>query len=586
VSGARGSAVKLVAVYWALLVFGMALYTALRIDAVDALTPVWVGAVGGTILGQVLAFRRYRAWLAILVILTTAIFVLPQLPEDLSRTKLWMAFLPAALSGYWSLGDRTSLAAFWFPAMIWMLSVLDGTDANAMPDHTGLILLGALAAMFVVYLRVREERRISLWRTVAPLQLAVVKPQVILKERTAPQLARAAWAILVGTLGFAATAWLAPALWQKETFGHHHTQVIRHSGVYATHGLPCCPRATDDADTSRSRVKEYLDIGRGHDKIEATHRPGIDCQWCRHTTGGPAAVDVQISSIDPGPGVPVGDYGYSSTARGTGGYYEGGAIDPAQTIHRDIDSPVEVRSDPWATSALDPRYPAPSTPTFTGPTVNPYAHDVVVPPPPDAVAVHDQVQAGPLPAPPVPKLDPPVVPADDKHEVQPPPAEAATHDPADVEAEPPASARPPSHAGALALNIIGLVVASLVMIQLVALALRPLRRMLTLRHLRAPFWPETVDQRVSNAWQLALIGLRDAGYRASMHEPPAALARRVNVEGVGRCATILERARHGIGIDRDDLADMTTTANGVYHTARARTGRIRRAMSWLRWPLA
>src|SRR5205814_708042 len=111
IAGARGSAVKLVVVYWALLVFGMALYTALRLDALDAITPVWIGTIGGTVLGQVLAVRRYRAWLAILIVITTAIFVLPQLPDDLSRTKLWMAFLPAAVSGYWSLGDRTSLAA-------------------------------------------------------------------------------------------------------------------------------------------------------------------------------------------------------------------------------------------------------------------------------------------------------------------------------------------------------------------------------------------------------------------------------------------------------------------------------------------
>ena len=40
--------------------------------------------------------------------------------------------------------------------------------------------------------------------------------------------------------------------------------------------------------------------------------------------------------------------------------------------------------------------------------------------------------------------------------------------------------------------------------------LRCYRRLLALRHLRRPFWPETVDQRVSNLWQLMLVGLRDA----------------------------------------------------------------------------
>jgi hypothetical protein len=119
-----------------------------------------------------------------------------------------------------------------------------------------------------------------------------------------------------------------------------------------------------------------------------------------------------------------------------------------------------------------------------------------------------------------------------------------------------------------------------------SLALRPLRRYLTLRHLRSPLWNETVDQRVSNSWQLALVGLRDAGWRTRGDEPPAALARRVQVDGLDRCATILDRTRHGIGIDRDDLATMSTTAVAVYAAARARLGWFARAASWLRWPLA
>ena len=35
-------------VYWALLAFGMALYTSVRSDALDVLAPVWVGAIAGT----------------------------------------------------------------------------------------------------------------------------------------------------------------------------------------------------------------------------------------------------------------------------------------------------------------------------------------------------------------------------------------------------------------------------------------------------------------------------------------------------------------------------------------------------------
>jgi hypothetical protein len=127
--------------------------------------------------------------------------------------------------------------------------------------------------------------------------------------------------------------------------------------------------------------------------------------------------------------------------------------------------------------------------------------------------------------------------------------------------------------------------ASLLMIQIVALVLRPVRRAIALRHFAQPFWNETVAQRVSNAWQLALVGLRDAGWRTSSHESPAVFAKRVKVEGLERCATILERARHGIGIDRDDLADMTKSAETAYRSARAQATPAARAVSWMRWPL-
>jgi hypothetical protein len=120
---------------------------------------------------------------------------------------------------------------------------------------------------------------------------------------------------------------------------------------------------------------------------------------------------------------------------------------------------------------------------------------------------------------------------------------------------------------------------------LVAFGMRPLRRLIVLRHLRRPFWSETVDQRISNSWQLALVGLRDAGWRPTASESPRELARRVGVDGVERCATILDRARHGVAIDRDDLAEMTTAADTAYRSARARTGRLARAVAWLRWPL-
>jgi hypothetical protein len=95
-----------------------------------------------------------------------------------------------------------------------------------------------------------------------------------------------------------------------------------------------------------------------------------------------------------------------------------------------------------------------------------------------------------------------------------------------------------------------------------------------------------VDQRVSNAWQLALVGLRDAGWRATSGEAPREFASRVGVTGLERCAVILERARHGLGIDADDLSEMTRSADVAYHSARANLGAGARIASQLRWPLA
>ena len=101
-----------------------------------------------------------------------------------------------------------------------------------------------------------------------------------------------------------------------------------------------------------------------------------------------------------------------------------------------------------------------------------------------------------------------------------------------------------------------MLVAGALLFQVVGLALRPIRRLITLRHLRRPFWDETVDQRASNSWQLALIGLRDAGWHATSSEAPRQFARRAGVDGLDRCATILERVRHGVRVDAGDLDEM------------------------------
>ena len=92
---------------------------------------------------------------------------------------------------------------------------------------------------------------------------------------------------------------------------------------------------------------------------------------------------------------------------------------------------------------------------------------------------------------------------------------------------------------------------------------------------------------MSNLWQLTLVGLRDAGFRARAGEQPEELARRVRVDGVGACASVLERARHGLGVDDGDLAPWPRRPIWRIRAARTRLlvlrARGRRASAG-RWP--
>src|SRR5262245_53151418 len=149
---------------------------------------------------------------------------------------LWRAFVPAALCGFWSLGDRTTLVAFWFPAVIWMLSILDHANAAGVPDNTGIAMLGVLALFFVVFLRSRETRRVALWSSVAApaTTLATPHPTVVLRERPGFRVARAGWALVASALAFGATAWIAPRLWRPEALPPKHEIA---AGYHTGHGL-------------------------------------------------------------------------------------------------------------------------------------------------------------------------------------------------------------------------------------------------------------------------------------------------------------------------------------------------------------
>lgn len=577
----RGATIKVLAVYWALLAFGVTMYTAIRSDALETLAPVWIGTLVGTLLGQVLGLRSARSWFVLIIVIGGGILWIPQLPETLGYRAVWMAYVPAALCGYWVLGDRSSLIAFWFPAVIWMLSILDGTGPNAVPDATGMILLGALALLFVVFLRVREERRIALWKTVAHAPLAQVKPIVTLHEGSAGKLPRIAWIIAMSALGFAATMWIAPKLWQAQTFDGGHFQVAAQH--HTLRGLPCCPRHAV-APATRARLKEYFDLGRGHEAIGPAGEE-LGCRVCTGSTVAEAATidlpaDYTAADYARYGGDPTPYGGYAPQFNAHAAYEPAGSTGYSETPVASADYPSQVGHP--VLPAPEPRIDVPGEATVTphvapvpppAPVVQPPAPAPIAPTPPPVV----QPPPTPAVAPPAPRELPP----------SPPRAAPSNDPPPEVTADEAApEVRVPSQAASTVLHWAAILLGTLLLGQVIALVLRPVRRAIALRHLERPFWDETVDQRVSNAWQLALIGLRDGGWRTSGHESPAALAKRVDLPGMEKCATILERTRHGIGIDHDDLADMTASAVTVYRGARARTTAFARTVSWLRWPLA
>jgi hypothetical protein len=544
-------------VYWLMLVGGMALFTANRMQDAAALQGIWLALLIGTAVGHALAVVNMRTAAAFISILLAGCWFVAIFPPDVTGSAFARTFVAAGLCAFWSLGDRSSLAAFWFPTMIWMLSILDRTGANAMPDRIGIVLLGGLAIAFVLFLRAREARRIELWRTVGFTALATPKPAIVLKEHPGGRLARASWSLFVASVAFGVTAWLAPQLWHVEgVAGDPVTIRFPDSG-----GLPCCPVSYTQT-TTRTRVKEYLDLGRGHDEVDPDPPPlrGSECRVC-----GGTAVTVDgtmlygdVPMVASGGGLPVETVPYVD------GYTPStGTTTSVTTSAPDI---AETSSAPGVPQTVEPvpsvAPPPVPPPSYTPPSVTPE------PPPPP---------------PPASEVTPPSPPPTAAVQAPPPPPSSSPM------ASEPASNIPPQRdlsLGASLLRWLLLAAGCVLVLQIVALVLRPLRRMITLRHLRRPFWTESVDQRVSNSWQLALVGLRDAGWRSSSGESPRELAHRVGVEGLERCATILERARHGLGVDAGDLADMSASADAAYRSAREKLGPVARASAQLRWPLA
>lgn len=565
-------ATPVVLVYWLLLLGGLASCAALRMQDHAALMPVWVGAVAGTLLGQVLAMRDYRPWAAVVVVVVATGTGAQLVPPELAGRELWLAFVPATLCGFWSLGDRSAIAACWFPAVLWMLAILDRSDGTPPSDGLGIALLAGLAVLFFALLKVRESRRVSLWRSVAAVPLAPPRPVELLRTPPRIQLAHAGWGLAVSAITIAITAWVAPALWQIEAV---ERDVQR--ATAPRHRLPCCP--AEVVASEGSRVKEYLDLGRGHGERIV---PPLEARACRvcvasRSPGGerrPAEWDLRTprpdrplrgDDLDPAwpplvePSSPPPARPRRWTSKGSPIETELEPADPA--------APPAVQHVPWRRAPVVPRVAPIAPPAVVPSTIEPLPVEppaVVTAPPAAAPRAH---------------IEPPA-----RAPYQPSPPAASDAD-AEQARDAPAIGRAGGVIGPSVIDWMLVLATAALIAQLVVLALRPLRRLATLRHLRRPFWDETIAQRVSNAWQLALVGLRDAGWRIGHAEAPHEVARRTGVDGVASCATILERARHGIGIDPEDLAEMHASADTAYRAARRGLGRFARALSWLRWPL-
>jgi len=545
----------LVAIYWLTLLGGLVLFTATHSDSA-VIAALWTGAVGGTLLGQYLAFHNFRLWIAVLCIAAALLYCAPLVSLGEASTPLWESFVPAALCGFWALGDRSALAAVWFPTVVWMLTILDRSDRTAL-GGPGAILLGAIAALFVCFLYVRESRRIALWHSVGAEPIAPAAPAELLREPPGRQLARAAWSLSIGALTVAITVWLVPPLWHSETLGGPPARL---AGA-GPGGRPCCPAA--GAETHSTRIKEYLDLGLGHGADVVEPVDGVDCRRC----AGPATVtaargDTPVVARTPG-------------AAGSGG--AGPVTGRTSVTARYTGSPGRAVAS--GSSYVPPGEPGPGPAVDVGdPADAPAA--AVEPGDPTRVAPDPWRPAAAAPASPPVAAPPAPPPARVPAPTWAPPRSAGASGPPTAQSRELADLVGPSLAHWLIFAVVAAVVS-----QLVRLGLRPLRRLVTLRHLRRPFWDETVAQRVSNAWQLALVGLRDAGWRTGPGEPPRDLAHRTRVDGLDHCATILERARHGVGLDAGDLAEMQTSADTAYHTARTGLGGLPRLLAWLRWPL-
>jgi hypothetical protein len=523
--------------YWLLVLGGLtAAYRVLEHGEASRGVALWIGAIAGTALGQVSAHWRIPVWMLMLFVPVLMVAFI-QLGLALCVTGgfgsevkdpwvvleiVTMAFIPAIGCGYASLTERGGLVSFWFPTALWALPILDWSQGRAFDGARSWLLLSVLAGLFVAFLAAREARRVALWQRHGAARLATPVATSVLRSAPTRGLAQATWTAATAGATLLLATWIAPHLWQKETTTLPGTGPEPQQ-VAGAGGVTCCPPPGEPKQDAH-RLREYFPLL--HPEADAPVDPAPSCVAC---TGG----------------VPVGTGTSQASSPGT----------------PDVTPPKPAQQITQGVTGSQAPQVAGNDSTWS---------------PPQAQAAAG-VHAGP-PGPPAP---PPLQPL----EILPPtptPVAHAGHPPAK---HPPADASPPHAVATFDVHPLPFLLSVVVAALLVQLAMRPLRRAVTLAHLEAPIFPEPVDQRVSNLWQLVLVGLRDAGWHPAAGEQPLALARRAALPGAETCALVLERTRHGIRIDATDLTSMRAAAGTAYHAARRRIGRVARALSWLRWPL-
>lgn len=593
--------------YWLALVSGLVGLTMLRMDELDRVVPIWFGGVVGVALGQLLGVLRIRAWTIIAVGVAACWMVGPSLyfslvalfgPGTAAETA-FMVLVPAFICGYASLTERGGLLAFWFPAMLWMLVILEGETPGSFAPRGSLPLVLGLAALFIAFLRARETRRVALWKAHATVGLATPAPRMILRGSPLSGLAQMIWTVGIGGGALLLAGWIAPKLWEKDR--ELHRRAVMMAAVapptvhYSGDGLPCCP---DDRTFEREQIREYMPLRSRREEQRARDRERDMALTCSYCAPPPKAEQLWYSQ-GPGVGLRTMDprtvYGNDTWPREIG-YYGGGFGN--LTVGGGAGDPIYFNPATTGSSNTSnynsntyapPAYVDQGMPS--GYPMSSYTPPVVVdtpppPPPPPPPPVTPKKTSKKTATAKAPKVEPAVaapvhapVAAKPALAVAPPKQDVPPPPPAVIEVKPSA---PPTPDAGMPWRWLFPVLAGGIMFPLVS---RITRRQFTLRHLARPFWNESVEQRISNHWQRMLIGLRDAGIQPRKNEQPQAFAKRIGIAGMAECATILERVRHGVRLEDDDLGRMHASAESVVRTSRTRAGVSGRVAAVFRWPL-